>query len=56
MINLGCVTPLGMENKVIHDEEIDASSQLDNTHSASQDCILKQTEASLAAGQLAQMI
>lgn len=36
MINLGCVTPLGMENKVIHDEEIDASSQLDNTHSASQ--------------------
>ena len=36
MINLGCVTPLGMENKVIRDTQIDASSQLDSTHSARQ--------------------
>ena len=35
-INLGCVTPLGMENKAIHDTQIDASSQLDSTHSAKQ--------------------
>ena len=36
MIILGCVTALGMENDVIDDKQIDASSQLDSTHSARQ--------------------
>jgi len=35
-INLGCVTPLGLENGAISDTQIAASSQLDSTHSAKQ--------------------
>ncbi|CAH3197417.1 unnamed protein product, partial [Porites evermanni] len=34
--NLGCTTPLGMENGAIHDSRITASSSLDNKHTALQ--------------------
>ena len=34
--NIACVAPLGMENRVISDEQIHASSQLDNSHSPKQ--------------------
>ena len=48
--NLACVAPLGMENRVIYDEQIHASSQLDNRHSPKQARLLTRSNLSNGGG------
>ena len=44
VFNLGCMSPLGMENRAILDAQIKASSQLDETHTAKQSRLHSQAD------------